>query len=280
MKLLYIQEHTVCHNYTSDIKVGFVLVNLAKGEYFKKQHKPENHLVFILSGSVSVSCNEYCDRNFKEAEMFFLPKMSDGHGKALEQTSLMVLAYSNQISMCEKMSLQELSPYCDAITYDFKSLDIREPLTSFLNLLRSYLKAGMNCTHLHEIKQRELFMILRGYYSKQECAQLFHPIIGKSIDFRSVVMEHYLLAHNATELARKCGYSASAFTVKFKNEFGEPPYAWMQKQVARHIKGKLLQPEIPLKSIADEFNFSSLEHLIKFCKANLGGTPTQIRQNG
>ncbi|MEG2755341.1 MAG: helix-turn-helix domain-containing protein [Mucinivorans sp.] len=275
MKLLYIPEHTICHNYTTDIKAGFMYHELVTGEYFEKQNKPENHLVFILKGLVSVSCNEYRDRIFKTSEMFFLPKMSDCQGRVLEDTSLLILAYSNQISMCDKMSLQELSPYCQEVIYDFQPLDIREPLTSFLNLLRSYLESGMNCTHLHEIKQRELFLIFRGFYSKQENARFFYPIIGKSVDFRSVVMECYLSVRNATELARKCGYSTNTFAIKFKDEFGETPYAWMQKQVARHVKGKLLQAEIPLKSIADEFNFSSLEHLIKFCKANLGGTPTQ-----
>lgn len=279
MELLYIPEHTACHNYISDVKVGFMCPELKKGEYFNKQSKPENHLIFILSGSVTVSCDEYRDRIFKAGELFFLPKMSDCEGRALENSSMVILAYSNQVTLCDKKSLEELFSYCQAITYDFEPLEIREPLTTYLNLLQSYLNAGMNCAHLHEIKQRELFLIFRGYYTKEENAKLFYPIIGKSIDFRSMVMEHYLSVRTSTELAATCGYSINAFAIKFKDEFGEPPYAWMQKQIARHVKGKLLQSEIPFKSIADEFNFSSLEHLIKFCKAHLGGTPTQIRQD-
>ncbi|MEG1649059.1 MAG: helix-turn-helix domain-containing protein [Rikenellaceae bacterium] len=279
MELLYIPEHTACHNYISDIKVGFMCPDLKKGEYFEKQNKPENHLIFILSGSVNVSCNEYRNRVFKAGEIIFLPKMSDCEGSILEDSSMVILAYSNQVSLCDKKALQALSPYCQDIKYNFRPLDIREPLTTYLNLLRSYLQAGMNCSHLHEIKQIELFLIFRGYYTKEENAQLFYPIIGKSLDFRSMVMEHYLSVRNSTELASKCGYSVSAFATKFREEFDDTPYGWMQKQIARHVKGKLLQAEVPLKSIADEFNFSSLEHLIKFCKANLGGTPTQIRHD-
>ncbi|MEG2371129.1 MAG: AraC family transcriptional regulator, partial [Alistipes sp.] len=83
MELLYIPEHTACHHYISDIKVGFICPDLKEGEYFNKQNKPENHLIFILSGSVEVSCNEYRDRVFKAGEMFFLPKMSDCEGRIL-----------------------------------------------------------------------------------------------------------------------------------------------------------------------------------------------------
>lgn len=279
MELLYIPEHTACHHYISDVKVGFMYADLKEGEYFNKQNKPENHLLFVLGGSVEVSCDEYRNRVFKAGEMFFLPKMSDSEGRMLEDSSMLILAYSNQISLCEKKSMQDLFPYCQDVIYDFKPLDIREPLTTYLSLLKSYLQAGMNCSHLHEIKQRELFLIFRGYYTKQENAEFFYPIIGKSADFRSMVMEYYLSVHNATELAGKCGYSTSAFATKFKEEFNETPYAWMQKQIARHVKGKLLQAEIPFKAIVDEFHFSSLEHLIKFCKANLGGTPNQVRQD-
>ncbi|MEG0559328.1 MAG: AraC family transcriptional regulator [Muribaculaceae bacterium] len=278
MELLYIPEHTSCHNYVSDVRVGFICPDLAKGTFFTKQSRPENHIIFILSGSASISCNEFRNRIFNAGDIVFLPKMADCEGEVLEDSRLVVLVYSNHVSLCEKMNMQDLHSYCKDIEYDFQSITIREPMTTFLNLLRSYLQAGMSCAHLHEIKQRELFMIFRGYYAKEEVAKLFYPILGKEMDFRNTVMEHYLSAKSAAELAKRCGYSINVFAVKFKAEFDETPYSWMQKQISRHVKGKLLQNEIPLKNIADEYHFSSLEHLIKFCKANLGGTPSQIRQ--
>ncbi|MEG0815199.1 MAG: hypothetical protein RSF93_04550 [Mucinivorans sp.] len=60
----------------------------------------------------------------------------------------------------------------------------------------------------------------------------------------------------STELAPRGGYSTNAFAIKLKDEFGEHPDDWMQKH-RRYVKGKLLQSEIPSKSIADEFNVSS-----------------------
>ena len=47
----------------------------------------------------------------------------------------------------------------------------------------------MNCKHLHEIKSMELFLLFRGFYRKEELAYLFHPIVGKSLDFRSLILE-------------------------------------------------------------------------------------------
>ena len=58
----------------------------------------------------------------------------------------------------------------------------------------------MNCTHLHDIMQREFFFLLRGFYEKQEIAHLFHPIIGKELEFKDFVMQNYTRVNNLDEL--------------------------------------------------------------------------------
>lgn len=76
--------------------------------------------------------------------------------------------------------LQSYYDLCNDIHYDFTPLEIRHPLNEFIDLLVFCLKSGMNCAHLHEIKHKEFFLYLRGFYTKEEIVQLFFPIMGKN----------------------------------------------------------------------------------------------------
>lgn len=80
-----------------------------------------------------------------------------------------------------------LSHYLESVgDFDpsFKALPVREPLDLFLKLLEIYLSSGINCKHLHEIKEKELFIIFRTAYTKTEMVRLLHPIMGQRVDFK------------------------------------------------------------------------------------------------
>ena len=57
MKLNYIKEHTSCVNYKTEEDAGFALKEAASGEHFdnRQQKIKANHLIFILSGEVSIT---------------------------------------------------------------------------------------------------------------------------------------------------------------------------------------------------------------------------------
>ena len=70
----------------------------------------------------------------------------------------------------------------------------------------------------------------------------------------------------------------SAFKRQFSAEFGEAPAEWMQKQLLGEIKYKLSVTDLPLGTIANELEFSSLAHFSRFCKRCLGCSPRELRQ--
>ena len=149
-------------------------------------------------------------------------------------------------------------------------LEIRDRLCKFLELLVSYLEDGANCIHFHEIKLKELFWNIRFYYSRQELANFFYMIIGRSQDFKNKVLNNYKSCRTVKELASACDISLSAFKRQFSAEFGEAPAEWMQKQLLGEIKYKLSVTDLPLGTIANELEFSSLAHFSRFCKRCLG----------
>ncbi|MCD8270337.1 MAG: hypothetical protein LUD46_19140 [Parabacteroides sp.] len=76
---------------------------------------------------------------------------------------------------------------------------------------------------MHEVKQLELFLLLRGFYKKEELANLFYSIIGQSIDFRSLVMENYLKVDHVDELAQIARMGRTNFNNKFVKSLAHLP---------------------------------------------------------
>lgn len=279
MSIFYYNEHTECPNYMSDIRIGFKHIEVDEGTRFSVEDKQDKHIFFFLEGSATVRYNEFSNKLFGKGEMIFLPKSADCYGVAITRCAFIVLVYDNPVKLCDKAGFNSILSYAKDVKYEFQSLPIRAELMQFLSLLQVYLLDGLNCLHLREMKQKELFLLFRGYYHKEELAQFFFPMLGESMDFRSIVMGQYMNVKTVKELATFCGYSESRFHDLFVEEFGQSPYQWMQKQKSKHIIGRLSQSYIPLKDIADEFNFSCPSHFNKYCKAQYGDTAARVRHN-
>jgi AraC-like DNA-binding protein len=178
------------------------------------------------------------------------------------------------------MTLEHLVPFAEKENKNHNhnpTLNIVPPLSQFLSFLVFCLNEGASCKHFHELKHKELFFILRFFYTKQEMANLFSPIISSDLNFKSIVLSNYTNVNSIKELAQICNHSISTFNRLFKKNFDENPYTWMQNQKLKYIIGKLSDKNIPLAQIIDEFGFSSPGHFTTFCKKHLNMTPSQYR---
>ena len=164
MELNYIKEHTSCVNYKTEEDAGFALKEAALGEHFdnRQQEIKANHLIFILSGEVSITKDSKEETRVRAGEFIFIPLSSHYTGTVIQPGTYISLSFFHDtISLCDK---HMLSSYLDKAQHTplcFEPLSVRAPLDMFLNLLESYLQAGVNCKHLHELKERELFIIFR-----------------------------------------------------------------------------------------------------------------------
>lgn len=278
MSIFYLTEHTSCSEYLSPVRLGFRYMEFDEGIGFNIVDKKEKHLFFIMEGEIKIRYNEFKYKEFKAGDMVFLPKSADVHGEAINKCSFIVLIYDAPVKLCDKVTLNSIVASKQDVQYEFRSLPMCQTLNSYLALLKTYLSEGINCRHLHEIKQKELFLILRTHYSKDDLAQFFYPMLGDSLDFRSKVMAYYPEARTAKELAGLCLYSEGHFSELFIAEFSETPYKWMQKQKAKHIIGRMANSDVSLKELADEFNFTSPSHFNSYCKTHFGDSPARVRR--
>ena len=257
MELNYIKEHTSCVNYKTEEYSGFSLGQALTGENFDNQEQEikANHLIFILSGEVEITKDENEKARVHANEFVFIPISSHYVGKVILPGRYINLTFfHNNISLCDK-----------------------HMLSSYLKE-ESYLQAGVSCKHLHEIKERELFIIFRTTYTKREMIRLFHPIMGKEFDFKIAVLQHKDQVYSKKELAQLLGMSNSDLQRKFIQEFGEPVSVWLQKQKNQKILSRLSYDSISIKEIAHEFGFLSASSFNKYCKCNFGYNPTELKK--
>jgi len=160
--------------------------------------------------------------------------------------------------------------------YDFQPTRMIPQFEAFLESLAYYLDQGVKCEHFHELKHQEMFLIFRWFYSKEQLAQLFYPIIGRSLNFRALVLENYLKIKNVNELAVLSMMGRSSFDIMFKKEFGMSAGQWLLKQKAKHVKFAMSMPEASINDIMATFEFNSATHFNRFCKQQFGCTPLEM----
>ena len=281
MELNYIKEHTSCVNYKTEEDAGFALKEAASGEHFdnRQQEIKANHLIFILSGEVSITKDSKEETRVRAGEFIFIPLSSHYTGTVIQPGTYISLSFFHDaISLCDK---HMLSSYLDEVQNTplcFEPLSVRAPLDMFLHLLESYLQAGVNCKHLHELKERELFIIFRTAYTKSEIIQLLYPIMGIEVDFKAAVLKHKDRVRSKQELAELLGMSGSELHRKFTQEFGETVQSWLQKQKNKEILSRLNYDFISIKEVAYELGFTSAAGFNKYCKNNFGCSPSELRQ--
>lgn len=268
-----------CQFYRPDFEVDFQRCSLPAGQGLDALNLPRTHIVFVRSGVVEVDYNQHKRLCTRAGEMVFLPCSADCRVQAVGQAEVLILGYDNHLEMCVKLMLEQLEPFLRSVQYEFRPLHVCRALGSVLDAVEGYLRDGIDCIHLYELKQQEITYIFRHYYSLTDKLMFFYPMIGKDIDFRNLVLSNYMQVHTAEELAEACGYGTKNFHRVFQDHFGDSPYHWMQQQWAYHIHGRLLDPRIPIKSIAREFGFSTQSHLTSYCKRFLCATPMQIRES-
>ncbi len=274
--LLYLEEHLSCNHYVSDYRCHFRYHETDGDVRMEQKHLEYNQLLFLSEGQARVACSGSGERIFHGGEIAFLPRHADVSVRIRHLSRLTVCTFDLLKSPCDKFLLESCEALGPAEEHPPAPVPIRPQMARFLDLLDYYLRNGINCEHLHEIKQKEMFLIFRWFYPKEELTRLFRPMAGISTGFKARILENYEKAGNVDALARLSGMSRSNFDARFKEEFGLPPGQWMLKQKAAHLLHAMAFPNTTIGEVIDRFGFSSPSQFTRFCRRQFGRTPTEI----
>lgn len=270
------EEYHSCRNNKADDGSGFKHMLIPAGEKAIREQLPYNTIVMIRKGCTKINCGDFLGAEVHAGQMLLLPRQTPFDREALEDTECVLFRFHTPISHCDMLMLESLWPVCEQNGYDFKPTPIKPALNMLLDMLLLYMANGANCVHFHEMKHREFFFFLRTFYTRTEIAHLLHPLVGKSLTFRDMIIQNSKHASSVGELIEMSNMGKTRFHAQFKQEFGQTAKHWMIKQQEKAIHYEASKPGISVKELMVKFGFETSSGFAQFCKQHFGCTPSQL----
>lgn len=280
MSLLYPEEHLLCYNYENGEKPAVEIINIQKGDT-REYPLAESAIAFILKGRLRMSLGDSSSKEVSEGRIVLLPFGDNCIAVAEEDATVVCFRIGGKLQLCDRFPIEQLCGYAGELNpeSDFNPLIMNDRMKEYISNLYTCINSGLKCYHFLELKIKELFFLLRGYYSKTELAMFFYPVLGKDLNFSEYVLNNHHKVKTVQELASLSCYSLSAFNKRFKSAFGVSPYRWMKMQKAKRIYHEISGTQKTFSDISESYAFSSLSQFSDFCKANFGFPPGKIRKN-
>lgn len=273
--LFYTEKNTLSKSSGVDSKTEFRFFVFDEEKIVKESDLKSNYLVFVCKGEVMVHCNRFLNRKIVAGHIFLLPKTAQVTCRFAASSQILLMGFDTLHSVYDRQMLKSFQAFKNKVSYEFAPLPLKSALRSFAELLIVYLQKGLTVEYLFEIKEKELFILLRGYYSRDELVALLYPIIGVS-DFKNFILSNYMEVNNVTELVELSGMGRTAFDSRFREEFGMSARQWMLKQIADQVGFRAMDPSVSIKDIMLEFKFNSPTHFNWFCRQQYGCTPGEL----
>ena len=248
MKLLYLSEHHSCFNYGIKIDSGFTQYRLVAQESGQIDNSCCFCILFLLKGELSVNIGREHNIHLLEHNMLLIPQHEENRVEGIVSAECLLLFWNKQITACDKMYFESIS-HVKMENGNNCILPIRKPLLHILRQLLFYLDTGLLCRHMHILKQQEIILALRGFYTKSELAAFFSRTTGVGRQFEDFVLDNYKNVKTVKEFASLCCVSERSFNRKFQESFSQSPYRWMQERRAELVREKICDPDYccPLK---------------------------------
>lgn len=278
-KLIQPEEHFSCKYYQSDYMSKFRYYELSSSESFPLLNTDDNHILFIKEGRICVDVEIFKGRQFEYGDIILLPSFVHNKITILENTKILISSFDVPIESCDKLMIERSSNLIEPENYNFTSIKMKDTVETFVDLLIIYLSDKINCAHLHEIKQKEMFFIFKWYYTEQERASLFHNLSVGSYQFKRTILANYQNAANTIKMAELLNMSRRKFEMTFREKFGDTYANWMLKHISNKIAYKAVEPGVTINDLMTVGNFSSPCVLNRFCQKYFGCTPKKLIDN-
>ena len=281
MKISDMEKSLKSFNNDSVNKPLIELVKYDKGEK-REEIIDDNIIIFILNGGLKYHFHDYPLAELDKGNILFLPAGYQWSYSIEDNIEILIFRLYNPMKLCEGYFIERLSGLNSednntVITAKLNPLIANQRLWGFLNLLADCIIDGVKGYQYFEIKIRELLIVLRTYYTKQELQAFFSLILSRDISFSEYVRSNYHKYSTVIALAESMYLSHRQFAKRFKDIFHQNPQEWMSRQKALNIHNQIITTKKPIKQIAFESGFGSIAQFTRFCKKELGVTPAVLR---
>jgi len=278
-ELLYQGEHLSCSNYCHNGRSPVEVLRLEPGASIKRE-LGDTEIVLVTSGSILLSYKLLSKYVVDGPGIMLFPAGARVTADALGECEVLVYSFRRDIRLCESYSLEELERFREngGENGGFRVLGLNGTLHSYAQLLIANIENGLRCRFYLQGMTSELLILMKAYYTKQDLADFFSPVLGKDMAFKNFVLRNYAHINSVNEFAEKANYSRNGFTKQFKRVLGKPPYQWLREEKSKLILHELRCTDKAIKEISEEYGFSSVSRFNEFCNELLGSPPGKIRK--
>lgn len=269
---------TSCSSNSTLPEPGFYLCTIKAGDTLVIEQDETNRLLFLRSGSFTISSAERSDYTVEESNVLFLSRAYSYTLVAQSDCSILFARFVTGSLTNEGETYRTIAAEVAKVSYHFAALPIVPVLANLVEATVFYLESNINAAALHRAKIEEMFVIFRHFYSREDFLRIFYSLFNNNMSFRTLVINNAPNAKNVEALAKLCGHSLSHFKLLFSQHFDQTPYVWMQMHRAVEISALLNDTSIPIKSIIKKYGFTSHGHFSLFCRKFLGDTPRSLRR--
>ena len=278
MKLHSPQEHLDCDN---SEKPAIEIICYEEGE----EHEFAaftNGVVSLMEGRVHYEFKNYPAYEAAKGEVIFIPVGTLISFKILERCKIVVFRlYGTKLyeyffidKLFEiKKSSSELKGMCEK---QIGHLTINSRMQLFYEGLIDCIIDGLKSKYYFDMKIEEFFLLVRAYYTKEQIRDFMLLIFSNNIAFSEYIKQNWYKYRTVAEIAVSMNQTIEQFSKKFKSVFGKSFRKWIRENKAATIYNEIISSDKPLKQIALDYGFRTMTQFIKFCKVELGKTPSEI----
>ena len=263
MDILYKAEHLACPYYEQGERPVIEVAKMVIGEK-KKLSVANNEIVCMIEGRMRFYFLEIRTYEAVKGEILFLPV---GENYSIEKL------YGNN----KFISPEDFDTLPQTVPAGI--LEINSRVWYFLDGVIDCITDGLKCRCWFDLKVKELFALFRVYYTKEALSCFFNTILSGDTAFSEYVRLNWRLYHSIDKLAESMNLTRKQFTKRFVKIFGELPNRWMIERKAQAVHKEITSTKKSFKQIAMENGFNSDTVFIRFCKKELGKTPTELRED-
>lgn len=278
MKSLYPKENFSCYNYEKGQNAALEIIDRLEGETIER-NLVDTELVFLTRGRMILSHGKNVELEVPAGKIMFFPPGSYVFAEFPEDSNLIICRVRGIVQLCECLSIETLyKEYGEMKGCGFHMLEINERIYEYIDHFVKCVNDGLRCSYYYVTKMKELFFLMRAYYSKDDLAAFFAPILSTDSQFMNLMYRNFRNVKSVQELVDISLYSPSGFKKQFNKVFGTSASEWLSDQRAALIRQELINSPQSIKEIAFSHGFSSASSFSSFCQNKFGMPPGRIRQ--
>ncbi|MCE8780849.1 cupin domain-containing protein [Bacteroides thetaiotaomicron] len=258
---------------------GFSLRSFKMETAVMDHHSNHYYIVYLLEGSIDVSCSLYSKQLVREGEIAFIPKDSAYTIKShTKRSKALFFAFDTTMIKMDTPLFNYFVKNVSKKPYEFNTLPINEQMRKVLDMILSQI------THSKKVKipqvctswNMTIFVTFASFYKRNELLDFFRPIMSTTTDFRSFVENNFLEAEgNVSKLRKLSGLSRHIFEKNFKDIFGSAPKEWFHEQLRKRITSLAKKKDIRPKELARELHVN-IHRLAQITRLQFDCTPSEL----